>query len=53
MPTVPMREVLRHLRSALRLPEGADLADGQLGLANHYEVYVVVRHGAASNCRRH
>src|SRR5262245_59396150 len=50
MATSPMREVIQHLRSALRLPEGADLTDGQL-----LECFVSRREPAALEAlvRRH
>src|SRR5437660_2377479 len=50
MPTNPMSEVLQHLRSALLLPEGGDLSDGQL-----LECFVSRREPAALEAlvRRH
>src|SRR5215831_11467832 len=50
MATSPMSEVIQHLRSALRLPEGADLTDGQL-----LECFVSRREPAALEAlvRRH
>src|SRR5215472_14050652 len=50
MPTSPMSEVIRYLRSLLRLPEGADLTDGQL-----LECFVSRRETAALEAlvRRH
>src|SRR5215472_15884202 len=50
MPTSPMSEVIRYLRSLLRLPEGAEPTDGQL-----LECFVSRRESAALEAlvRRH
>src|SRR5215472_5121151 len=50
MPTSPMSEVIRYLRSLLRLPEGAEPTDGQL-----LECFVSRRESAAvaALVRRH